>query len=465
MNNQEPNERSYILLNESHSANSTTEQSNASPQESQSSDSESSDDGKKSSMAITSVNYINGIVGSGVMAMPYVLKLSGLGFGLILMLVVVMITGKSLVLQIAAGKILGTSTYQETVEGVFGKPGFVMCAILQFSFPFLGMVSYNIIIGDTITKVIVRLADLNPNNPWVHRDLVATLVTFLVTLPLSSLRNIVYLSKTSFLSLAMVAFICVTMVIRIPHMLELTPGMTGEIIFIDTGIGPAIGIISFAFVCHQTSFLLYKSLDNNTEARWNKTTYLSLGLALLPCIIIAVSGYVPFTDLTQGDILENYCRKDDLMNACRAIFAISVMFTYPLECFAAREVLETSFFRNHQPPPLWRHLVLTLAIVVAALLLSFTTDCLALVLLLAGIFLACPMAFLIPAATFIKAGGGNLMSKKNASAWFVILFGVVAGLTGFVTLVINWSDVSTCSHGKEMDYCLVNGTLKSVPFI
>jgi len=39
-----------------------------------------------------------------------------------------------------------------------------------------------------------------------------------------------------------------------------------------------------------------------------------------------------------GDILENYCYSDDLVNVARVLFAVAVMLTYPVECFVTREV-------------------------------------------------------------------------------------------------------------------------------
>ena len=42
--------------------------------------------------------------------------------------------------------------------------------------------------------------------------------------------------------------------------------------------------------------------------------------------------------LSTGDLLENYCHKDDLMNAARFAFCVTIMFTYPIECFVVREV-------------------------------------------------------------------------------------------------------------------------------
>ena len=48
---------------------------------------------------------------------------------------------------------------------------------------------------------------------------------------------------------------------------------------------------------------------------------------------------------TPGDVFENYCWGDDLMNACRALYAFTILLTFPIECFVARDLIETTFYR------------------------------------------------------------------------------------------------------------------------
>lgn len=81
-----------------------------------------------------------------------------------------------------------------------------------------------------------------------------------------------------------------------------------------------------------------------------------------------------------GDMFENYCWNDDLMNLCRGVYAFTILLTYPIECFVARDVLETAFFREYQPQPFFRHAVLSVIIAILCMLLSFTTDCLGIIL-------------------------------------------------------------------------------------
>lgn len=99
------------------------------------------------------------------------------------------------------------------------------------------------------------------------------------------------------------------------------------------------------------------------------------------------NGRFSFNDRTAGDILENYCQDDHLMNVARLLFCLTILLTGPIECFVARDLiintlLKRSEYRDPQPTSemnLQRVLV-TSVIVTATCIVSFTTDCLAIVL-------------------------------------------------------------------------------------
>lgn len=93
--------------------------------------------------------------------------------------------------------------------------------------------------------------------------------------------------------------------------------------------------------------------------RWEKVTHISLGFAWAVAALFGIAGYSTFRALSQGtcdvsekkisqthlfyvllagDLLENYCWNDDLMNFSRVVFSFSILLTYPFECFVSREV-------------------------------------------------------------------------------------------------------------------------------
>jgi len=128
--------------------------------------------------------------------------------------------------------------------------------------------------------------------PWLKRVVLVCLAVGAV-LPLALVRDMAKLSKTSFLSLMSVIFITLVVITR-----SITgPGNTRvpvteeekRLTFIDTNFFPAIGIISFAFVCHHACFLVYNTLRDNTDARWAKTVHLSIGVAWGVMIVLAMA--------------------------------------------------------------------------------------------------------------------------------------------------------------------------------
>lgn len=45
-----------------------------------------------------------------------------------------------------------------------------------------------------------------------------------------------------------------------------------------------------------------------------------------------------YCSLILGDIFENYCKNDNLATFGRFCFGLSIITTFPLECFVTREV-------------------------------------------------------------------------------------------------------------------------------
>ena len=75
---------------------------------------------------------------------------------------------------------------------------------------------------------------------------------------------------------------------------------------IGPGIFQAIGVISFAFVCHHNSLLIYGSLRTPTLDRFTRVTHISTAISLVACCILAISAFWVFTDKTRGNILNNF---------------------------------------------------------------------------------------------------------------------------------------------------------------
>ncbi len=59
------------------------------------------------------------------------------------------------------------------------------CLFLSLSVSYTAMISYNVIVGDTIIRVLVRSTGLHPESFFARREVAIAITTVVVTLPLS----------------------------------------------------------------------------------------------------------------------------------------------------------------------------------------------------------------------------------------------------------------------------------------
>jgi len=298
-----------------------------------------------STILTASLNFTNSIIGAGIIGLPYAIQQAGwlLGGGLICL--VTYLTSWTVQLLVKNGKLSGKHSYQDLIYSCFGPFGFFATSIFQFLVAFGGMCAYMIIIGDTFPMIFRRLlpAAASPDHGFLHgvtsRGFQITVSTIMVFFPLSLTREIGKLGKTSLVSLVAVVFIVTSVVFEGLTVGEEERGPTptlGDAVhghFLE-----AIGVISFAFVCHHNTFLIFNSLKTPTLDRFGQVTRLSTTIAMVSCLLMGLGGYAAFTDQVQGNVLNNFGADRPLVNLARFFFAVNMFTTYPMELLVAREV-------------------------------------------------------------------------------------------------------------------------------
>ncbi|XP_049340861.1 putative sodium-coupled neutral amino acid transporter 11 [Astyanax mexicanus] len=406
------------------------------------------EEGGTSSMTAASFNFINSIIGSGLIGLPYSMAQAGLSLGLLLLFLVGYITDYSIILLIKGGNLSGTHSYQSLVHSTFGFAGFVILSMLQFLYPFIAMISYNIITGDTMTKVFQRIPGVGPGHVLANRHFVILMSTILFTVPLSLYRDVSKLGKVSLVSMLLTVAIIIVVVIRAATLGTQIPPSEDAWVFARWNAIQAVGVMSFAFICHHNSFIIYESLQEPTLKKWSRITHVSVGSAALISAVFAAAGYATFTGYTQGDIFENYCKDDNLATFGRFCYGLSIITTFPLECFVTREVVSNVFFNGLLSNS--AHVMVTVVIISAVTAISLSYDCLGVVLELNGVLSATPLIFIIPSACFLKLNNGPWYQRKKLLPSLILIAGVFVMIIGLVMTALFPQD---CSHGAEMFYC------------
>lgn len=101
------------------------------------------------------------------------------------------------------------------MEAAYGKYGYYLLSLLQFMYPFLAMISYNVVVGDTLSKVLVRFFPSWGSSMGAVRLGVVFFVTVGVVMPLCLYKNVSRLARASFISLACVVFILFAVIIKL----------------------------------------------------------------------------------------------------------------------------------------------------------------------------------------------------------------------------------------------------------
>lgn len=77
------------------------------------------------------------------------------------------------------------------------------------------MISYNVVVGDTLSKVLVRLVPSWGNSMGAVRFGVVFVVTLFIIIPLCLYKNVSRLARASFLSLACVVLILLSVIYKL----------------------------------------------------------------------------------------------------------------------------------------------------------------------------------------------------------------------------------------------------------
>jgi len=397
----------------------------------------------KSGMKSAFMNMANSIIGAGIIGQPYAFRQAGLFTGVCLLIGLTVTVDWTIRLIVTNSKLSGTNSFQETMQHCFGKSGLVAISVAQWAFAFGGMVAFCIIIGDTIPHVLAAVFPSLHETPvlWLLTDRRAAIVLFVLGLsyPLSLYRDIamvcmqvlirgmqvankVQLSKASTFALVSMGVIVVTILTQGPR---LPPDMRGQLrgsLLINSGVFQAIGVISFAFVCHHNSLLIYGSLRKPTMDRFARVTHYSTAISMVACLAMALGGYITFGDMTKGNVLNNFPTDNVMVNIARLCFGLNMITTLPLECFVCREVMTEYYFPGEPHNPN-RHLIFTTSLVVSAMTLSLITCDIGVVFELVGATSACALAYILPPLCFLKLT--KRKTWETYAAYACIVFGCI----------------------------------------
>ena len=155
--------------------------------------------------------------------------------------------------------------------------------------------------------------------------------------------------------------------------------------------------------------------------RFATVTHYSVGVSTAACLAMGLAGFLTFGDRTAGNVLNNFAADNTMVTVARLCFGLNMLTTLPLEAFVCREVMLNYYFPG-EPFNMNLHLVLSSALVVAAMGVSLLTCDVGAVFDLVGATSACALAYVLPPLCFIRLSARR--DWRTWAAWAVVAFGL-----------------------------------------
>ena len=245
-----------------------------------------SESGGNSTVLTASFNFINSIVGAGIIGIPFAVQQCGFVSGVLMLGFVAYLVYRSVTILIDCGVKANKLDFEELAEHLLGRPGYFAVLIFMFLFAYGAQIAYLVVIGDTI-PIVAEL--FLPNSLLANRNFTIALVSIFVILPLCLLKDLSSLSWTSMLSIAADIALVLIVLIAAPSASTEEGIRHNEISILNPSVFVGIGTMSFAFVCQHNSFIVFRTLKERSVKNWERVAKGSIFFSFLMCATLGIA--------------------------------------------------------------------------------------------------------------------------------------------------------------------------------
>ncbi|KAJ6653632.1 hypothetical protein lerEdw1_009008 [Lerista edwardsae] len=405
------------------------------------------------SFGMSVFNLSNAIVGSGILGLSYAMANTGIALFVILLSVVSVLSLYSVHLLLKTAN-----------EGA--------------------MSSYLYIVKYELPLVIKSFMNVEESTGewYLNGDYLVILVSLVLILPLSLLKNLGYLGYTSGFSLLCMVFFLIVVICKKfqipcgldPDMVNATLNVTLEHLstnalahgtelnattddvctpkyfIINSQTVYAVPILTFSFVCHPAILPIYEELKGRSRRRMMKVSNVSFFAMFLMYLLAALFGYLTFYGNVEPELLHTYSvvlGSDILLLIVRLAVLMAVTLTVPVVIFPIRSSI-TQLLCAKKEFSWIRHFAITAALLVFTNILVIFVPTIRDIFGFIGASAAAMLIFILPSAFYIKLVKKEPMKSVQKIGAALFLASGILVMTGSMTLIIlDWTHNATASNG------------------
>ncbi|KAM9327550.1 sodium-coupled neutral amino acid symporter 2-like [Pholidichthys leucotaenia] len=424
------------------------------------------------SFGMSVFNLSNAIMGSGILGLSFAMANTGIALFVILLVFVAIFSLYSVHLLLKTANEGGALVYEQLGHKAFGVPG-KLAASCSITMQNIGaMSSYLYIVKYELPIVIQAFLGTNNEEWYTNGDYLVLLVTVVIILPLSLLRNLGYLGYSSGLSLLCMVFFLIVVIIKkfqIPCPLPKdedalnetlpTEGPNISISVNKTAVDYsedmcrpkyfvfnsqtvyAVPILTFAFVCHPSILPMYEELKDRSRKRMQGVANVSFLAMFVMYLLAALFGYLTFNMQVEHELLHTYSRYykyDVLLLVVRLAVLTAVTLTVPVVLFPIRTSV------NHLMCPTkdfsWvRHIIITVVLLAGTNTLVIFVPTIRDIFGFIGASAAAMLIFILPSAFYIKlVKKESKKSIQKIGATLFLICGMLVMFGSMTLIILDW---------------------------
>lgn len=431
-------------------------------------------------------NLMNVILGSGILAMPYVMATVGYGTFMV-SLAAVSCLGLFAIdnLTILCEK-YGISSYEALAEKALGLPGKMYTIACIYFHTLIAMVSYMIIVKGELPEVLIALSKGGscPENPpiWTNGNFVFIMVLIVFVIPLSVLRRLDFLGFTSGIAMILMGIFSVVVAcysfivdcetigdVNIDGLNNATCTTFEAITAENAGHEyqvfqeavnqnntdicdlkivndlskfkaiTAFPIILFAMMCQESVLTIYDELQFQSRDVLMKIAKISFLMIFVIYSTVAFFGYKTWGGYTISEVLIMYTinfADSPWIILARVCSLTCVILSTPLLHFPNRRALLILIFgEKHQFS--WGKWIgaMTFSFTIVVVLVGWFAKSLGQMFTYAGIITANSLMLILPALFYYKLEDDPARATRKNVSLGVVIFGVLFLIVNFILQV------------------------------
>lgn len=311
-------------------------------------------------------NLSTTIIGAGIMALPATMKILGLGLGLVMIIVMALVTERSIDMLLKFSRAGKSSSYGGLMGDAFGNVGRILLQLAVLVNNVGVLIVYMIIIGDVLSGTSSSgthhagvLEGWFGDHWWNGRLFVLLVTTLCVFAPLACFKRIDSLRYTSALSVALAVVFLVIMVgisvIKLMSGHVMMPRLLPDITDLNSvwKLFTVVPVLVTAYICHYNVHSIDNELEDSTQIRAVVRT--ALGLCASVYVTTSFFGFLLFGDGTLDDVLANFDTDlgipfgGVLNDAVRVSYAAHLMLVFPIVFYPLRLNIDGLLFPTSGP--------------------------------------------------------------------------------------------------------------------